>query len=52
MLNSKMINPQDLGLIYLTDSPRDAVDFIIKTAYEGLDKGKKKTPRERKIQDT
>ena len=36
MLNAKMINATDLGLIHLTDSPRDAVDFIIKTAYEGL----------------
>ena len=31
MLNEKMINEEDLGLIYLTDSPKDAVDFIIKT---------------------
>lgn len=31
MLNEKNINPEDLGLIYLTDSPKDAVDFIIKT---------------------
>lgn len=31
MLNEKMINSQDLGLMYLTDSPQDAVDFIIKT---------------------
>ena len=31
MLNEKMINPEDLGLIHLTDSPNDAVDFIIKT---------------------
>ena len=33
MLNEKMISPDDLGLIHLTDSPRDAVDFIIKTCY-------------------
>jgi uncharacterized protein (TIGR00730 family) len=52
MLNSKMINPEDLALIYLTDSPRDAVDFIIKTAYEGIEQGKKITPRARKIKDT
>lgn len=32
MLNEKMLNEEDLGLIYLTDSPKDAVDFIIKTA--------------------
>ncbi len=31
MLNEKNINPEDLGLIHLTDSPKDAVDFIIKT---------------------
>jgi len=31
MLNEKMVNPADLGLIHLTDSPRDAVDFIVKT---------------------
>src|SRR5687767_6402673 len=37
MLNSKMINPEDLGLMHLTDSPRDAVDFILKTAYSDRD---------------
>ncbi|MEJ7700132.1 MAG: hypothetical protein WKF71_10870 [Pyrinomonadaceae bacterium] len=26
----KNINAEDLGLIHLTDSPKDAVDFIIK----------------------
>lgn len=31
MLNEKNISPADLGLIHLTDSPKDAVDFIIKT---------------------
>ncbi len=31
MLNEKMINAEDLSLIHLTDSPKDAVDFIIKT---------------------
>jgi hypothetical protein len=31
MLNEKNVNPEDLGLIHLTDSPQDAVDFIIKT---------------------
>jgi len=31
MLNEKNINPEDLGLMYMTDSPKDAVDFIIKT---------------------
>lgn len=35
MLNEKMISPEDLSLIHLTDSPRDAVDFIIKTCYAG-----------------
>jgi uncharacterized protein (TIGR00730 family) len=37
MLNEKMISPDDLGLIHLTDSPRDAVDFIIKTAYSATE---------------
>jgi len=40
MLNEKMINPEDLGLIHLTDSPRDAVDFIVKTCTAGIDNGK------------
>lgn len=40
MLNEKMINPEDLSLIHLTDSPKDAVDFIIRTCYEGIDNGK------------
>jgi uncharacterized protein (TIGR00730 family) len=31
MLNEKNINSEDLGLIHLTDSPKDAVNFIIKT---------------------
>lgn len=31
MLNERNINPEDLGLIYLTDSPKDAVDFIVRT---------------------
>lgn len=30
MLNEKNINPEDLSLIHLTDSPKDAVDFITK----------------------
>jgi uncharacterized protein (TIGR00730 family) len=30
MLNEKNISPEDLGLMHLTDSPKDAVDFIIK----------------------
>lgn len=28
MLNEKNINPEDLSLMHLTDSPKDAVDFI------------------------
>jgi uncharacterized protein (TIGR00730 family) len=40
MLHGKMIDSADLGLIHLTDSPRDAVDFIIKTCYAGIDNGK------------
>ncbi len=35
MLNEKNINTEDLGLIHLTDSPKDAVDFIIKTSSAG-----------------
>jgi uncharacterized protein (TIGR00730 family) len=31
MLNEKNINPEDLSLIHLTDSPADAVEFIIRT---------------------
>jgi len=31
MLNEKMVGSADLGLLHLTDSPKDAVDFIIKT---------------------
>lgn len=30
MLNERMIGPDDLSLIHLTDAPSDAVDFIIK----------------------
>lgn len=30
MLNEKNISSEDLGLMHLTDSPKDAVDFIIK----------------------
>ncbi len=35
MLNEKKINPEDLSLIHLTDSPKDAVDFIIRTCEMG-----------------
>jgi uncharacterized protein (TIGR00730 family) len=41
MLNEKNINPEDLGLIYLTDSPKDAVDFITKTCATPDDKNGK-----------
>ncbi len=40
MLNEKMINPEDLSLIHLTDSPNDAVDFIVKTCNAGIDNAK------------
>jgi len=40
MLNEKMIHPEDLSLIHLTDSPKDAVDFIIRTCNAGIDNGK------------
>ena len=39
MLHEKNISPEDLGLIHLTDSPKDAVNFIIKTA--GIKVGKR-----------
>jgi uncharacterized protein (TIGR00730 family) len=32
MLHEKNISPEDVGLIHLTDSPADAVNFIIKTS--------------------
>jgi len=35
MLNEKNINAEDLSLMYLTDSPQDAVNFVIKTYEEG-----------------
>ncbi len=37
MLNEKMISPEDLSLIHLTDSPKDAVDFIISTCEAGVE---------------
>ncbi len=40
MLNEKMINPEDLSLIHLTDSPKDAVDFIVKICNAGIDNEK------------
>ena len=39
MLNEGNINEEDLGLMHLTDSPADAVDFIIKTHDAGGDNG-------------
>ena len=35
MLNERNINSEDLGLIHLTDSPKDAVNFIIRTCEAG-----------------
>jgi uncharacterized protein (TIGR00730 family) len=49
MLNEKMINPEDLGLIHLTDSPNDAVDFIIKTCGVDNDHPGEIVARRRKI---
>ncbi|QQS40978.1 MAG: TIGR00730 family Rossman fold protein [Acidobacteriota bacterium] len=34
MLSEKNINPEDLGLMYMTDSPEDAVNFIIECCTE------------------
>jgi uncharacterized protein (TIGR00730 family) len=42
MLNEKMLNAEDLGLIHLTDSPKGAVDFIIKTCSSGTQNGRAK----------
>ena len=42
MLHEKNINAEDLGLMYLTDSPKDAVDFIVKTFEEEEENGKRK----------
>ncbi len=42
MLNERMISPEDLGLMHLTDSPKDACDFIVKTCYAGIDNGREK----------
>jgi uncharacterized protein (TIGR00730 family) len=39
MLNEKNINSEDLGLIHLTDSPKDAVNFIIRTFETGISEG-------------
>jgi uncharacterized protein (TIGR00730 family) len=43
MLHEKMISPEDLGLIHLTDSPKDAVKFIVKTCSSPSEKQKAKT---------
>lgn len=40
MLNEHNINEDDLKLIHLTDSPQDAVDFIVKTCDSGINNGK------------
>ena len=45
MLHEKMINPEDLGLIHLTDSPHDAVEFIVTTCAAGIDNGPAKTKK-------
>jgi uncharacterized protein (TIGR00730 family) len=42
MLNEKMINTEDLGLIHLTDSPQDAVKFIVSTFDAAVDNGSTK----------
>ena len=38
MLNEKNISEEDLGLMHLTDSPKDAVDFIVRTSSAGEQK--------------
>jgi len=42
MLNEKMINTEDLGLMHLTDSPADAVNFIVGTFNSSVDNGSPK----------
>jgi uncharacterized protein (TIGR00730 family) len=42
MLNEKMISEEDLGLIHLTDSPHEAVKFIIETCGDVLKVSQKK----------
>ncbi|HXG86335.1 MAG TPA: TIGR00730 family Rossman fold protein [Pyrinomonadaceae bacterium] len=42
MLHEKNINAEDLGLMHLTDSPKDAVDFIVKTFEESESNGAEK----------
>ena len=42
MLNERMINTEDLGLIHLTDSPNDAVKFIVGTFNSSVDNGSPK----------
>jgi len=32
MLHEKNISPEDVGLIHLTDSPEEAVKFIVRTS--------------------
>jgi uncharacterized protein (TIGR00730 family) len=44
MLNERMISPEDLGLIHLTDSPKDAVDFIVATCSAGIDNNSRSEP--------
>lgn len=41
MLNEKNISPEDLGLMHLTDSPTEAVNFIIRTSGAAVDNGTK-----------
>ena len=37
MLNEKNISPEDLGLMHLTDSPQEAVNFIVRTSGAAVD---------------
>ena len=45
MLNEKMLNAEDLGLIHLTDSPKGAVDFIKKIFHSEAEIPKQKPKR-------
>ena len=46
MLNEKNISPEDLSLMHLTDSPADAVNFIIRTSELGRQNGGKGSGKE------
>ncbi|MBX3289346.1 MAG: TIGR00730 family Rossman fold protein [Acidobacteria bacterium] len=36
MVSERNISPEDMGLIYMTDSPQDTVDFVVKYCSNGM----------------